>query len=79
MRVTKGAEQVRMAFEWLTESCEQVTGTPNRSGGSSYRTKSAELMVMSHIAQNGSDTIVLDNNLPSLQNTIRRRRDSAPP
>ena len=41
----KGAEQVRMALEWLTESCEQVTGALNRSGGSSYRrslTKIAE-------------------------------------
>ena len=25
VRVAKGAEQVRMALEWLTESCEQVT------------------------------------------------------
>ena len=30
MRVAKGAEQVRMALEWLTESCEQVTGVLNR-------------------------------------------------
>ena len=38
MRVAKakGAEQVRMALEWLTESCEHVTGALNRSGGSSY-------------------------------------------
>ena len=36
VRVAKGAEQVRMALEWLTESCEQVTGALNRSGGSSY-------------------------------------------
>ena len=37
VRVAKGAEQVRMELEWLTESCEQVTGALNRSGGSSYR------------------------------------------
>ena len=33
VRVAKGAEQVRMALEWLTESCEQVTVGLNGSGG----------------------------------------------
>ena len=45
-----------------------MTGTPNRSAGSSHRrylTKLAELMVVPHIAQNGSESIVLSIIFPS--------------
>ena len=70
MRVTidQGRRTSQDGVIRLTESCEQVTGMPNSQEApptvDTYLTKLAELMVVPHIAHNGSDSNVLTIILP---------------